>query len=245
MVAPTCTSPIYLPPRRWIAVRRARRNSLHVPCKVAPHHFVLTESAVGEYNTNAKMNPPLRAESDRRAMLEGLLDGSIDCIATDHAPHAAHEEREFERAPNGIPRPSEAGVGPDSRTAASQAQGLAQSSDHALLSTQPANLLNLRGRGTLACGSLCRRGHLRSWGGMDLFAQRRPVPNQTAPPSTALDNAGPGAHDDHPAKAEWSTAPTEPATGNLTFLKGTGFSPYVTAFKKSGFTQVAEKLAVG
>ena len=47
---------------------------------------MLTESAVGEYNTNAKMNPPLRAESDRRAMLEGLLDGSIDCIATDHAP---------------------------------------------------------------------------------------------------------------------------------------------------------------
>ncbi len=85
------------------AVRRARRNGLHVTCEVAPHHFVLTENAVGEYNTNAKMNPPLRAESDRRAMLEGLLDGSIDCIATDHAPHATHEkEQEFERAPNGI-----------------------------------------------------------------------------------------------------------------------------------------------
>ena len=134
------------------AVRRARRNGLHVTCEVAPHHFVLTESAVGEYNTNAKMNPPLRAESDRRAMLEGLLDGSIDCIATDHAPHAAHEkEQEFERAPNGI-------------TGLESALGLTLELLHrkhkvslsrliTLLSTQPANLLNLRGRGTLAAGA--------------------------------------------------------------------------------------------
>jgi dihydroorotase len=134
------------------AVRRARRNGLHVTCEVAPHHFVLTESAVGEYNTNAKMNPPLRAESDRRAMLEGLLDGSIDCIATDHAPHATHEkEQEFERAPNGI-------------TGLESALGLTLELLHrkhkvslsrliTLLSTQPANLLNLRGRGSLAAGA--------------------------------------------------------------------------------------------
>jgi dihydroorotase len=113
---------------------------------------VLTESAVGEYNTNAKMNPPLRAESDRRAMLEGLLEGAIDCIATDHAPHALHEkEQEFERAPNGI-------------TGLESALGLALEILHrkhkvslsrilTLLSTQPANLLNLRGRGTLAVGA--------------------------------------------------------------------------------------------
>jgi len=99
VAAPTCTSPFVdgggagrgsPRPAQWFA-----RN-----LRVAPHHFVLTESAVGEYNTNAKMNPPCRAESDRRAMLEGLLDGSIDCIATDHAPHASHEkEQEFDRAP--------------------------------------------------------------------------------------------------------------------------------------------------
>ncbi|HEX3940536.1 MAG TPA: dihydroorotase [Acidobacteriaceae bacterium] len=134
------------------AVRKARRNGLHVTCEVAPHHFVLTEDAVGDYNTFAKMNPPLRAESDRRAMLEGLLDGSIDCIATDHAPHAAHEkEREFERAPNGI-------------TGLETALGLALDVLHrkhkvslsrilTLLSTQPANVLNLRGRGNLAVGA--------------------------------------------------------------------------------------------
>ncbi len=72
-------------------------------CEVAPHHFTLTDEAIGDYDTNAKMNPPLRAEADRLAMIAGLLDGTVDCIATDHAPHALFEkEQEFERAPNGI-----------------------------------------------------------------------------------------------------------------------------------------------
>jgi dihydroorotase len=84
-------------------VRAARGSGLHVTCEVTPHHFALTEEAVGEFDTHAKMNPPLRSADDRDAMIEGLLDGTIDCIATDHAPHAAHEkEQEFERAPNGI-----------------------------------------------------------------------------------------------------------------------------------------------
>lgn len=134
------------------AVRKARRNGLHVTCEVTPHHLALTESAIGDYDTNAKMNPPLRGESDRRAMVEGLLDGSIDCIATDHAPHALHEkDQEFERAPNGI-------------TGLETALGLVMELLHrkhkvslsrilTLLSTQPANLLNLRGRGSLAVGS--------------------------------------------------------------------------------------------
>ncbi|MGB0125821.1 MAG: dihydroorotase [Silvibacterium sp.] len=134
------------------AVRSARRNGLHVTCEVAPHHFVLNEEAVSGYNTQAKMNPPLRSESDREAMIEGILDGSIDAIATDHAPHAAHEkEQEFDRAPNGI-------------TGLESALGLAISILHvkhklplsriiALLSTQPANVLSLKGRGTLAAGS--------------------------------------------------------------------------------------------
>ena len=134
------------------AVRKARRKGLHITCEVTPHHLVLTEDAVGEYNTNAKMNPPLRSEADRRAVLQGLLDGMIDCIATDHAPHAAHEkDQEFERAPNGI-------------TGLESALGLALDVLHrkhrvslsrilTLLSTQPAALLNLKGRGTLAVGS--------------------------------------------------------------------------------------------
>ncbi len=94
--------------RALSAIRAARTEGLHVTCEVAPHHFALTEQAVSgpggsEYNTNAKMNPPLRSEADRQALVAGLLDGTIDCIATDHAPHARHEkEVEFERAPNGI-----------------------------------------------------------------------------------------------------------------------------------------------
>jgi dihydroorotase len=134
------------------AVRKARRNGLRVTCEVAPHHFVLNEEAVGDYDTNAKMNPPLRAEADREAMIQGIIEGSVDAIATDHAPHAAHEkEQEFDRAPNGI-------------TGLESALGLAVSILHgkhrmpllriiALLSTQPAAVLNLKGRGTLAVGS--------------------------------------------------------------------------------------------
>ena len=85
------------------AVRRAKADGLEVTCEAAPHHFTLTEEAIGEFDTNAKMNPPLRTETDRLAVIAGLLDGAVDCIATDHAPHARHEkEVEFERAPNGI-----------------------------------------------------------------------------------------------------------------------------------------------
>ena len=95
------------------AIREAKAEGLHVTCEAAPHHFTLTDEAVGDYDTNAKMNPPLRAEADRQALVEGLLDGTVDCIATDHAPHASHEkEVEFERAPNGITGPGDrAGAG--------------------------------------------------------------------------------------------------------------------------------------
>ena len=74
------------------AVRQARRNGLRVTCEVAPHHFLLTEEHVGLYNTHAKMNPPLRSAADRDAMIEGILDGVVDAIATDHAPHAHARE---------------------------------------------------------------------------------------------------------------------------------------------------------
>lgn len=84
-------------------IRDARREGLRVTCEATPHHIALNESAAGGYDTNCKMNPPLRAEADRLGVLRGLLDGTVDCIATDHAPHAAFEkEVEFDRAPNGI-----------------------------------------------------------------------------------------------------------------------------------------------
>ncbi|MDE3149730.1 MAG: dihydroorotase [Acidobacteriota bacterium] len=134
------------------AVRQARRNGLRVTCEVAPHHFLLTDEHVGFYNTNAKMNPPLRSAADRDAMIEALLDGVVDAIATDHAPHATHEkEVEFENAPNGV-------------TGLETALGLALRWLHkewkmplgrvlSLMSAQPAALLGLKNRGTLTVGS--------------------------------------------------------------------------------------------
>jgi dihydroorotase len=134
------------------AIRRAKEEGLHVTCEAAPHHFTLTDDAIGDYNTNAKMNPPLRVEADRRAVIDGLIDGTIDCIATDHAPHASHEkEVEFERAPNGI-------------TGLETALGLALRVLHrehgmpllqvmALMSSHPAKVIKLRDRGNLRVGS--------------------------------------------------------------------------------------------
>ncbi len=84
-------------------VREAKARGIRVSCEVTPHHFVLTDEAVRGYNTNAKMNPPLRSNEHVEAIIEGLQDGTIDCIATDHAPHAIHEkECEFAQAANGI-----------------------------------------------------------------------------------------------------------------------------------------------
>ncbi len=75
------------------AVRRAKKRGLNVTCEAAPHHFTLTDEAVEEYRTFSKMNPPLRAEKDRMAIIEGLKDGTIDAIATDHAPHDQESKR--------------------------------------------------------------------------------------------------------------------------------------------------------
>ena len=83
-------------------VREAKARGLSVTCEVTPHHLFLDEDALSTYDTNLKMNPPLRTAADREALVAGLLDGTIDCIATDHAPHAVHEkELEFELAPFG------------------------------------------------------------------------------------------------------------------------------------------------
>jgi len=85
------------------AIRNAKKRGVKVTAETAPHYFTLTEEAIKGYNTNTKMNPPLRSSQDREAILEGLTDGTIDVIATDHAPHSYIEkEVEFDQAANGI-----------------------------------------------------------------------------------------------------------------------------------------------
>jgi len=134
------------------AIRQAKAEGLHVTCEAAPHHFTLTEDAVGDYDTNAKMNPPLRAEEDRRAVVEALLDGTINCIATDHAPHASHEkEVEFERAPNGITG-LETALGLALRVLHRE-HGMPLARVMALMTARPAEVIGLRDRGNLRVGS--------------------------------------------------------------------------------------------
>ncbi len=84
-------------------VRKAKKGKVTATCEVTPHHLVLTDAAVADYDTNAKMNPPLRDETDRKALLRAIVDGTVDAIATDHAPHHVDEKTvEFSRAPFGI-----------------------------------------------------------------------------------------------------------------------------------------------
>jgi dihydroorotase len=131
-------------------VRRAKARGLAVTAEATPHHFTLTEEAVDDYDTNAKMNPPLRTRADLEAVIAGLRDGTIDAIATDHAPHHRDEkEVEFESAAHGIVGLETAvplclrlvrehGVGVDTLARA--------------LSSQPARILGVPG-GSLAVGS--------------------------------------------------------------------------------------------
>src|SRR5206468_11487858 len=85
------------------ALRRARQAGIEATGEVTPHHLCLTDEAVRSLDPNVKMNPPLRSESDRAALIEALKDGTVTCIATDHAPHARHEkEVPFEAAPFGV-----------------------------------------------------------------------------------------------------------------------------------------------
>jgi len=84
-------------------IRRAKADGVAVTCEATPHHFTLTEEAVKSFDTSTKVNPPLRAQADVDAIRQGLKDGTIDCIATDHAPHT-HEDKEveFDNAPSGL-----------------------------------------------------------------------------------------------------------------------------------------------
>jgi dihydroorotase len=129
------------------AVRRAKQEGLDVTCEVTPHHWTLTDEAVAEYDTNTKMSPPLRSREHVDAVLEGMKDGTIDAIATDHAPHHTDEKAlEFDQAPFGI-----AGL--------ETAIGLAFDLVHAgvidlermveMCSTHPARIFGLTDRGSL------------------------------------------------------------------------------------------------
>ncbi len=144
-------------------IREAKQQGLHVTCEAAPHHFLLTEDAVATYDTHAKMYPPLRSAADRDAVLEALLDSTVDCVATDHAPHAAWEkEVEFERSPNGITG-LETSFGLTLRTLAAAHGTTAVTNSEALnqvlaqlvtlMGTNPANILRQPNLGTLTAGS--------------------------------------------------------------------------------------------
>jgi dihydroorotase len=134
------------------AVRTAKSRQINMTCEVAPHHFTLTDDCLRGYDTNMKMNPPLRQDADRLAMLDGIRDGSVDVIATDHAPHHADEKAlEFDRAPFGI-------VGLESAVSICfdrlvHAGVVALPRLVELLSVNPARILGIPG-GTLAEGGL-------------------------------------------------------------------------------------------
>ncbi len=132
-------------------LRMAKRAGIRVTGETAPHYFTLTDAAIEGYNTYAKMNPPLRGEEDRMAILEGIVDGTIDAIASDHAPHDEYTKRcEFVAASNGI-------IGLETSLPLSMALlaggKVAPARLVDLLSATPARILGLKGKGTLRKGA--------------------------------------------------------------------------------------------
>ena len=134
-------------------VRQAKAQGLKVTCEVTPHHFCLTDSAVEGFDTNTKMNPPLRTSADIEALIGGMIDGTVDAIATDHAPHHADEKaREYDHDPFGI-------VGLETAVSLSLDRlyhtgriGLMRLIE--LFTSGPARVFKLTGRGTLAIGAI-------------------------------------------------------------------------------------------
>ena len=132
-------------------VRKAKTEGLAVTCEASPHHFTLTDEDVSVYGTAGKMSPPLRSANDREAVLEGLADGTIDALATDHAPHTTQEKlRTFTEAPNGI-LGLETAVGLIF-TRLVEPGVLSVSDAIAKLTTVPARILGIKG-GTLSPGA--------------------------------------------------------------------------------------------
>lgn len=135
-------------------VRQAKKRGLQVTCEVTPHHFTLTDEEVykRKYDTNTKMAPPLRSQNDLEAILEGLRDGTIDAIATDHAPHHYNEKMmEFDHAPNGIVGLETAVSLTLDRLVHKNIISLSRMVE--LLSCNPSNIFNLN-RGTLKVGAV-------------------------------------------------------------------------------------------
>lgn len=131
-------------------IRDAKRRGVQVTCETGPHYFTLTDEMLLRRNANYRMNPPLREESDRQAILEAIKDGTIDCIATDHAPHTPYEKEDFLTAPNGV-------IGLETSLALCLTHlvkpgVISLSRLVEMMSSQPCKLLNLKG-GTLAPGS--------------------------------------------------------------------------------------------
>lgn len=135
------------------AVRRAKNEHINVTCEVTPHHFTLTDAVVEGYDTNTKMAPPLRSEEHLQAIIEGIKDGTIDAIATDHAPHHADEKAlEYDRAPFGITG-LETAIGLAFYELVHKGViGLERLVE--MCSANPARIFNLEGRGTLTPGSI-------------------------------------------------------------------------------------------
>jgi dihydroorotase len=133
-------------------IRDAKARGVRVTCEATPHHLTLTDAALGDYDTNFKMNPPLRSEADRVALIEGLADGTIDAIATDHAPHSATgKDVEFDQAANGI-------IGletalPVVYTKLVQEHKLSLARMVELLTSGPARVLGTQAKGTLEPGA--------------------------------------------------------------------------------------------
>jgi dihydroorotase len=135
------------------AIRAAKREGIRVTTEACPQHFILTDEEIGkEYNTNLKVNPPLRSKDDRDAVIEGLIDGTIDCIASDHAPHSSEDkDGEFDQAPSGM-------IGLETtlglvKTHLIDKGYLGWADAIRKMTTNPARIFGLPG-GTLAVGSL-------------------------------------------------------------------------------------------
>ena len=133
-------------------MRRAKGRNVNVTAEATPHHLALTDARIKDYDTNCKMNPPLRTEKDRQALIEGIKDGTLDIVATDHAPHTNYEkDREFDYAPFGI-------LGSETCFAISQQilcgeAGMSLNEVIALLTYKPAELIKLPA-GTLTPGAV-------------------------------------------------------------------------------------------
>lgn len=132
-------------------IRRAKSRGVNISAEATPHHMCFSELEVSDFNTNFKMNPPLRSEEDRLAILEGLEDGTIDCIASGHAPHTDYEKDvEFDYAPNGV-------IGLETALGATlnqlyHSKRLDLTRTLSLLTYQPAQIFNLN-KGTLEIGA--------------------------------------------------------------------------------------------